>query len=421
MTGQAKKRLSMIAIASVIAIALFLLFTSDFQRTPDSADTNHTGSSPLHASAEDAGSAWNERINDAATSAQFNALARELMAAAPAEALNRLMESLLGRWIEQDPAATLEFAGRIAPENLRENLLRHLLYKEHPERMLRFVELLNDEELKTRILRTALEQWARQDISAAWSWMNTQAQALPPALDDMKASLLARLMEENPQEAGTLIRNMQAGHGKNTAARNYAETLARTDIREAMGWAGSLDDPDAYAIALTAVYETWFRTEPDKKLIMEQVLAESDTGLRDRLINEIALDIASMNPAELAAMIDRLPETSQPDVAEKAVRFWKERDSAQAMNWVNGLAPGPVKDRGSKVMVEDFLFKGDRQKALALAFSIGDNRMRYESVRNVAENWYQANPSEARQALDGILFLSETEKASINSHIQKRQ
>jgi hypothetical protein len=154
---------------------------------------------------------------------------------------------------------------------------------------------------------------------------------------------------------------------------------------------------------------------------MEQVLAESDSALRDRLINEIALDMANANPAELAAILHRLPATSQPDVAEKTVRFWKDRNAEQAMNWVSSLAPGPVRDRASKVMIESFLFKGDRQGALALAATIGDNRLRYDSIRNVAEYWYQANPAEARQAIDGISTLSAAEKARLSAQMQKTQ
>jgi hypothetical protein len=417
MPVKTKKHLCMVLIALVVAGFLFLLFAKNHPNP--NAGTDHSASTPHSSTEDDTIGAWYKRINDATTSDQFNAIAREVMATAPAEAINSLMESLFDRWIEKDPAAALDFAGRIEAESLLEALTGRLLYTEGAERILRLAELVNDEAVKARVMRMVLAQWAQQDISAALSWMNTQV--LPPALDDMKASLLARLTKQNPQEAGVLIRNMQAGHGKNTAARNYAATLAGTDIREAMSWAASLDDADAYGIALTAVYEAWFQTEPDKKLIMEQVLAESDSGLRDRLINEIALDIASMNPAELAAMVERLPETSQPDVAEKAVRFWKERDSAQALNWVKSLAPGPVKDRGSKVMVEDLLLKDDRQGAFSLAMTIGDNRVRYEAVKTVVQHWYAANPAEARQILDGNSLLSEAEKAGISSHIQQRQ
>jgi hypothetical protein len=453
MAGKTKNRLLIIVIALLIAATLYWLITADLSndRTAVSAGTDYENA-PEQPSEESIASSWHKKIDEAGTSAQFEALAHALINEAPAEGINKLMELLLDRWIEKDLAAALDFVSGIEARPMRETLLRYtlveggyldfasvmnwisrqpesksadlasLLYtevgKDNPEHALRFIDLLT-EEVKDNVFRTLLEQWAQQDITAAFAWMNTQT--LPAALENMRMSLLIRMTEQNPQMAGALIRNMQAGYEKNTAARKYAEMLAVTDIQETVRWAGSLNDADAYGIAMTALYETWFRTEPDKKLIMEQVLAESDSALRDRLINEIALDMANANPAELAAILHRLPTTSQPDVAEKTVRFWKDRNAEQAMNWVSSLAPGPVRDRASKVMIESFLFKGDRQGALSLAATIGDNRLRYDSIRNVVEYWYQANPAEARQAIEGISTLSAAEKARLSAQMQKTQ
>jgi hypothetical protein len=386
--------------------------------------------------------AFYKRIEAAADSAQFGATAYELMAEVQGEGMSRLMQLLLDRWIEKDLAAALDFVSKLEEESIREALLRYaivesghldfrgvlswingqpeskrhgmisLLYegvaKETPEHALQFIDLLNDEEIKEHVVRTLLEQWAQRDMVAALTWMS--AQTLPQTLDDIKTSLLSRLIKQYPQEAGALIRSMPVGHEKNTVARNYADILAKTDIQAAGNWARSLDDPDSYSIALTAVYEAWFLNEPDKKIIMDQVLAESDSELRDRLINEIALDIANSNPAELAHMIDRLPATSQPDVAEKAARFWKERDSRQTLNWLGNLGSGPVRDRVGKVMVEDFMYKGDKEGALALAATIGDKKLRYESVRKAVQYWYQSNPAGAQETINSISFLSGTEK-----------
>lgn len=396
--------------------------------------------------------ALHKRIDEAVDSGQFKMIAREVLdTISPGEPVNRLMSLLLDRWIEKDMVAALDFVSHLEREGQQETLLRYtlieggyldfrrvmdwisqqsepkrqglaaLLYegvaKDNPEYALGFIDLLSDEDVKERIVRLVLEQWAERDIAEAVSW--AYGQALPQTLDDVKRALLSRLIEQDAQEAGAVIREMQAGHEKNTVARKYANLLARTDVQAAANWARSLDDRDAYGIALTAVYEAWFRSETDKKLIMEQVLVESDSDLRDRLINEIALDIANSNPAELAHMIDRLPTTSQQDVAEKAVRFWKERDPQQTLNWVNGLPSGPVRDRASKVMVEDFLLRGDKEGALSLALSIGERGARYESIRKIAEYWYDVNPDEARQTLNSISALTETEKEKISSGIQK--
>jgi hypothetical protein len=392
-----------------------------------------------------------KQIDEASGSAQFERLAHEVINEASAEPMLRLLQLLLDRWIEQDLSVALDFVINLEVQEIREILLpyalteagyldfrsvldwigrqseaaRHrlteLLYagvaQENPDYALELVDLLDDGEEKERIMRLVLEQWARRDIEAVLSWMDTQA--LPKTLADLKASLLASLPEQHLQEAGAFIRNMQPGHEKNTMTRNHAELLARTSIQAAASWARSLDDPDAHGIALTTVYQTWLSIEPDKKLIMEQVLVESDGELRDRLINEIALHVASNNPADLAAMVDRLPTSAQQDVAEKVVLYWKEIDLRQTLDWVKNQAPSPMRDRASKFMVDDLLLKDDRRGALSLATIIGNKSMRFESVKNIVAYWYLINPAEAQQTLNGISFLSEAEKATIRAHMQQ--
>lgn len=394
---------------------------------------------------------FHKKINEASGSSQFEAIADELVKKLPDERAHRLMELLLDRWIEQALGAALDFISDLEEKDPGQTLLQYalvegayfdfhkvmdwvnrqpesrrrhlssLLYenvgKDNPEYALSFIELVEAGEFKELVMRALLEQWWRRDPAAALSWMSTQE--LPQALADLKSSLLSELMDRDPQEAGGLIRNMQPGHEKNSLARKYADLIAGTDIQAAAGWARSLDDADSYGIALTAVYEAWFQKEPDKKLIMEQVLFESDSELRDRLINEIALDIANNNPEELASVVERLPESAQPDVAEKAVRFWKDRDRQQALQWVNSLASGPVRDRATKVMVEDFLLRSDQEGAMSMASTIQDGSMRYESVKSAAAYWYQRNPAEADQMLEGISFLSESEKESISRHLRQ--
>lgn len=437
----------------VIGSIALLSATIVFLGAPDSSqsDSASPGTDNAGSPGSVAGSGFETlytKIN-AASPAEFESLAYEAMSTVPADQVNMFLELLFARWAVKDLTAALNFADNLGDKTLRAALLRYTLIKggqadfpatldwlnghivdeeeKHdliaalfegvakasPEYALRFVELLPDENFKDYIMRVVLEQWARQDMVAAFAWANEQGSS--PILDNAKASFLFRLMKTNPQEAGDLIRNMPAGEQKQTLARRYADALAKEDVQAAANWARSLDDPDSYGIALSAAYEAWFLKEPDKKVIMEQVLAESDSDLRDRLINEIALDMANNNPVELAGMIDRLPESAQLDVAEKAVRFWKERNPTATLEWVNGLNAGPVKDRTSAIMAEDLVIKGNRDQALMLAGTIGDDSLRYDAARKVLQYWYQTNPDEARRVAQGVPFLTETEKESISS------
>lgn len=450
---QIKNLLLVIGSIALLSIVIAFLGSPDNPQNDPVQSRAHTGGIPGSAAQSPGGAdsdfeALYRKVN-AASPAEFESLAYDVMSTAPEDQVNMFLELLLARWAAKDLTAALNFADYLGDNAMRAALLRYTLIKggqtdfpatldwlighivdeeekhdlitalfegvakESPEYALQFVELLRDENFKDHIMRVLLEQWGQRDMVAAFAWANEQGYS--PVLDNAKASFLFRLMEMNPQEAGALIRNMPAGEQKQTLARKYAGELAKEDVQAAANWARGLDDPDSYGIALSAAYEAWFLKEPDKKVIMEQVLVESDGDLRDRLINEIALDMANNNPADLAGMIDRLPESAQLDAAEKAVRFWKERNPAEALEWVNGLNTGPVKDRTSAVMAEDLVIKGNRDQALMLAGTIGDDSLRYDAARKVLQYWYQANPDEARRVVQGVPYLTETEKDSISS------
>lgn len=453
-------KIPLLVVGSIILLSAIIVFLGapvDSQVDPVSSGANNRGAdvdrgAAVALPADSTFDAFYKKISRASTSAEFAELAYEILSAAEREQVPALLELLLARWVEHDLTAALNFAVNLVDAGIREPLLRHAfakgghhdfpgtldwltrysfeedkkynlisalfedVAKESPERALQFAELLVEENFKDHIVRVLLEQWAERDLMAAFNWANEQGPS--QALDNALASLLFRLVDQDHPEAGVLIRNMRVGEQKEALARKYADKLAKTDILAAANWARTLDDPSAYGAALSTAYEAWFRTEPDKKVIMEQVLVESDSNFRDRLINEIALDMANSDPAELAAMVDRLPDSAQLDVAEKAVRFWKERNPTATLEWIEGLNSGPVKDKVSAVMVEDLVTKGERDRALLLAGSIGDKSLQYESAKKVIEYWYQADPDEARRVVHGIPYLSEAEKQSISSFIQ---
>jgi hypothetical protein len=69
--------------------------------------------------------------------------------------------------------------------------------------------------------------------------------------------------------------------------------------------------------------------------------------------------------------------------------------------------------------VEHLLVSSDKEGAMSLASAIWNDSIRYESVRNATAYLYQRNPAEAEQMLEGIYFLSETEKQSIRRHLRQ--
>jgi hypothetical protein len=440
----------------VVLTALMLLLleppnSRDTQEDTQHADTaaeNGDTAAVERGDAERIKSDIQRLIGQAADNDDFINIANKIAEDVSAAESQNLLETLFARWVQLNVvnaldsarsfsdrngiAAILENAivagGRIdfaavynwigaqknMPDGYQKALVNILYYgigRDSQILALAFIDLLPDDAQKEQILRALVEQWASQDMQAALSWLDSREQSGPVVA--LKNSLLARSTQQAAETPDKAIREMQAGMEKNKLAREYAGRLARTDIAEATAWARSLDDPEAYKIALSAVFEAWVIQEPDKKIILEELLAESDSAVRDHLINEVALDIASTSPQDLAAMINQVPETAQTQVAEKVVRFWQARSHEDTLSWINGLGKGPVKDRAVSVMTE-YLLDGNRsEQAIALIGEIEEKSVRYESSKKLIDRVRHKDSAEAAKLLDDMKFLSPEEKESI--------
>jgi hypothetical protein len=390
---------------------------------------------------------FTHRIPQVSSKEEFEAIAGDIAENVPAENRRALMELLYSHWLKLDVESALDYARKSRQaenggmlqeyalvtggavsfpsvfnwvmaqkiEEAEKKALINMLYfgvgRESQVLALTFIDLLVDEVQKDQIMRALIEQWAAKDLPSTLSWMSSRE--LSESMEELKQTLILRSTGQESAAPDTAIRNMAAGQEKNKLAREYADQLAKTDISAAANWARSLDDPEAYKVALSAVFEAWVLQEPDKRKILQELLAESDSQVRDHLINEVALDIASSNPQDLAAMINQVPETAQSQVAEKIVRFWQVRSSEDTLKWITGLDAGPVKDRAAGVMAELLLNANNNEQAIALIKQMQEQTTRYESSKSLINRIKQRDPAEARKILDQLEFLSKEEKESI--------
>lgn len=438
------------ALACLVFIGL-LVYTRDdiksakqYQKTIGSENTTDT----LHDSPNTLLlNLFYQDIQAASQVADMHILADRILDEAPREYQHQLMQLLLGRWLQQETVSALHFVYAIQTESIREAILPstiikagsidfysvwewieqprfaavdkiyfiNILYlgvaKKNPEMALQNVRLLGDASLQMEIYTAIVKAWSQRDTFSALTWMNA-SDLLGQALS-LRNEIFNEFIQENPERASALIYEMPADEHKSALARKVATQYAKTNIHAAASWARSLRDEGSYRTALSAVFETWLSVEPDKSLIMEQVLAESDSVFRDHLVNEIALDVAARDPSELAKMITRLPPSSHPELAKKVVHFWKERDSAATLAWITSLDDGPVYDYAANVMALYLYEKGNAGQALSLIARIKDPVLRIDTIKHLAANLYRQQANAVRQMLDQITFLSADEKASI--------
>lgn len=408
---------------------------------------------PAATSTEPAVKRLHNRIDAASSTEQFRAAADAILNDAPPEQLTPLMARLLKRWAAHDISEALQFAAGLTGEAGDEDWLKHAvvaagrvdfartvewledeslqegqhqsllaaLYQgaadKVPEQALEHIDSLQDDELRRNMVHKLVGLWAQQDAAAALGWLGSRVPLSEP-LRQLHESLFSRFKEDHFDRAGELIQGMPVSERKRQLARDYASELAQRDIPAALKWARGLNAPESYRMALSASYEAWLRAESDKSVILQELLGESDSGFRNHLINEVALDIAANDPAELGDLVSQLPESAQGDVTEKAVRFWQERAPDEAAAWVSRLESGPAKDRGSAVLVDHFTREGDRDRVLSLLNNIEDEQVRHDAAKRATSRWYRQSPDEAREMLEQMSFLNDAEREAIVSDLE---
>ena len=303
----------------------------------------------------------------------------------------------------------------------KESLINTLYYgigNESPISALKFIDLVDNLQVKKQIMQALLHRWYAQDSQSTLAWLD--ARKPDPYLEEIKIELTASVPKNSLDETGEQIRNMKTGQDKNKLTRDHANKLAGISIEQATNWARSLDDPESYKIALVVVFEEWVKQEPDKRKIFEELLTESDSNVRDHLLNEVSLDIAAGNPKDLAAMIDMVPTSAQPEIAEKVVRFWRGRNPQETVDWVSELHPGTTRDHATVAITDHLLNIKKFDQAIQLVSKVQDGLKQYETSAKVFMSMYENDPEKARNAIGSADYLSNRQREELIAMMENR-
>lgn len=457
----AKTPLTIVAAIIVLTAIMLLVLEPPGQQKKISASNGSQGNvvdqsmstDNNTAEGDDIYSQLRREIQQAKSNEELKALSDKIADTVPAARLPELLQSLFDHWITLDMTAALDnarrmkrhknaglimdhsivFAGQIdfpsvynwimnlaIEEAERKALINALYYgvgKNSPGFALSFIDLLNDGSEKDLIMQSLVEQWAAKDLNSVLSWLNSKQ--LSESMQQLKESLVAKSVQSDSDISGELIRDMEMGEEKYQLIREYAAKLAKENFDEATAWARSLNDPEANRIAMSAIYEAWITVEPDKQKVLER-LVNSGSESKEDLINEISLNMASEDPAAVAKIIDQIPQSARPDVADRIVRFWQERNPVEALNWIDQLDGGITRDRASSAILESLLAANQNDEALSLINEMQNQSIRFAASRRLIESLNEYDPEGAISTLNGLEFLNNNEKQSILASLRNK-
>ncbi|MFT6181735.1 MAG: hypothetical protein ACI9NQ_000985 [Paracoccaceae bacterium] len=179
------------------------------------------------------------------------AVDRQMEAIANAQMQRGMKEAT--SWAESLPDGSIKSAAfdRVAESFARDN----------PEEAAEWVKAHADQEYAERAVREISEELARKDPAAAVSW----AEDLPEA---SQASAMRTSMEQwtrdDPTAAGEYLTTMTESTARDAAVSSFAQTFDRENPALAAEWAGSINDEKTRTDTMQSVARSWLRSNAEE-------------------------------------------------------------------------------------------------------------------------------------------------------------
>jgi hypothetical protein len=259
----------------------------------------------------------------------------ELPAGRQGESLYQVSSGLARR----DPAAAIEFAGRLGTIDGRASALRMVMdvwSSDDPKAAAEYCA--SNPPGTPDVMGTAMKNWARKNAPEALAW----ARALPDGAQREAAlgGAVVAIAATDPQQAAKLATTVLAGTKQANAIREIADAWAAKDPRAAASWAAELGDHSIRSGALSSVVGKWGSRDPAAAAAWASQVPENAS-----LLAEITTAWAGLDPAATAKWLDTMPAGSARDSAvQNFARTVADSDPAGAAAWAATVSQSDARE-----------------------------------------------------------------------------
>lgn len=430
-----------------VGFASGVLVTQHFLSAPSNAGHTSLPTAPSDQQIGQQLDALNQRVRALLSEEHAEHIVDKLRAETSDPHQHALMQMILQFWADENPTAALEYAlqmenhagrldflavalGSMAQYDLTASLewLDHLDHPQEreillaavyagyaqsaPEAAMRAVEQMSPGYGRDRALAKVAKVWADQDVLAVFDWIETQP--VDRRLQDIYTTAMTTYIEQEPENAGYLIEAMRPGSQKTALACQYAQTVASTDIQQALNWAEQLTDPNAQKEALAVTLGVWLDT--DVRGAFDYALT-TEGELSDTLLKQVAVHLSQDNPQNAVRSLSAFPSTLQPTAAREMARIWATSDPIGVTEWIATMSAGPTQDQAVRGAIHPLVNRAP-ETAFRLASSL-QGTIRYDLMRYTAGAWYEVDPQAAFTAINADHVLTDDAKQLILAQLTR--
>lgn len=279
------------------------------------------------------------------------------------------------------------------------------LSKKDPAKAVTLATELANGSAKEQILSVTLDEWAKQDIDAVFSWIETAefSQHTPQYYDQV----MNRYITDSPEKAAELVAKMEDSDSKSNFASNVAYGLANESISEATEWVKTLSGQDKQ-FALEGLLENWAGKE-DGIGALDYVRQHSDEPSYDNLFEKTAMKLSQSNPTALESQLPNLNESEQALAAGQLSQIYSANAPEKALSLINKLDAGKVQDAAINGALNSFRYN-DISSAFELTEIYSNTETRISQMQEVMLDWVKVDPQSAEAALSKTTTIPQDQK-----------
>lgn len=315
-----------------------------------------------------------------------------------ADLKNSLLYSVTQHYVQQYPAAALEWIEANVQGRQRDGILQMAMgqmARQNPEQALSYLEKLPAGQLGPTMLLNIATAWAGKDPEAALGWLSTQD---PENAANALRSIARVWAMQDPEAAGRYVESLPP-ESKQAWITSVADAYARRDPSAALTWLQQYNSEQGYSTALNSVLNQWANSDPQAALAYVERQPEA-AKLSSAVVNSISR-LAQEDTATAAAMVETMPEGPLRLAAAGALAAqWARKDAQELDNWAANLTAGPSRDRVIETLVPRL--SGKPERAISLINSLQSEDAR---ARTAMQLLFAQSPANQNQAQDLIESL----------------
>ena len=348
------------------------------------------------------------------------------------------LEALISAWAQKEPYAALAFAkesnspsllflslgglGTVDPDAalswIKDNVKDvtthgHLMTavfqgaaKRDPQGAIQRIGDLSSGPQRDKILSVVVDEWAKNDIDAVFSWLETAefSQQTPYLYDQV----VNRYIISSPAKASALVVDMENGVEKSNFASNVAFQLAELDPKQAVNWVSKLSG-EQKEFALSGLLENWAGKQEGGVGALDFLLNNKEESNYEDLFSKVTMQLSQSNPATLEQRLPDFSEKEKELAAVQLAQVYSANVPEKAAQWLDTLEQGPVRDAALTSALNSFRHSNINQ-AFSLAETFSDEHTRSQEMQKVMTEWMSSNQAAAEQALQDTTAISDSQK-----------